>query len=667
MQTAQWVTVQECMGLPGFPKSPANIRRKLAALIDGQEALSRKRPGSKAVEYNLSALPVEARAELLLRQGTVETSQGIIELARPAASALDSERRALWQRWDAASDSQRKLAERWHPVVMLADELIASGVTAKTAFQTAASRYDVSAASLRDKYYRVQKYAKQDWVALLIDRRGGAKHEAKQVGFDEDAWQFLLADYLRPEQPAFRKCYERLELAAREHGWTIPSYSTAYRRVQQNVDRTMVVACRQGEHALMHLLPTQRRTVEHLNALQWINGDGYQHNVFVRWFNGEILRPKTWFWQDVKTRKIVGFRCDVSENTDSIRLSFMDVIKKYGIPEDFHITIDNTRAAANKWLTGGVKNRYRFKVREDDPTGLFPLIGATIHWTSVVAGKGWGQAKPIERAFGVGGMEEYVDKHPALSGAYTGPNPMAKPDNYGSRVIEAEQFLEILAEGVAMFNAKVGRQTEICAGQYSFDQAFEQEFQKTIVRKPTAEQLRLFLLPAEAVTVNRKGEFSLTAGGTLRGAKNVYHNMALMNADVRKVVVRFDPQNLHGNVFCYTLDGKFICEAACITPVAFNDTQAGREHSRQQKRLKKATDTAIAAQKQKDALEISELMPRLAEPETPESRVVAVFRPQTHGNAAIAYSVDEDTLTDNDKYLNNSLDVLELNKRKNIL
>ncbi len=37
--------------------------------------------------------------------------------------------------------------------------------------------------------------------------------------------------------------------------------------------------------------------------MQWINGDGYLHNVFVRWFNGDVIRPKTWFWQDVKTRK----------------------------------------------------------------------------------------------------------------------------------------------------------------------------------------------------------------------------------------------------------------------------------------------------------------------------------------------------------------------------
>ncbi|MDI5536311.1 hypothetical protein MJM28_30990, partial [Salmonella enterica subsp. enterica serovar Montevideo] len=43
---------------------------------------------------------------------------------------------------------------------------------------------------------------------------------------------------------------------------------------------------------------------------------------------------------------------------------------------------------------------------EDDPKGLFLLMGAKMHWTSVVAGKGWGQAKPVERAFGVGGLDD---------------------------------------------------------------------------------------------------------------------------------------------------------------------------------------------------------------------------------------------------------------------
>jgi len=59
--------------------------------------------------------------------------------------------------------------------------------------------------------------------------------------------------------------------------------------------------------------------------------------------------------------------------------------------------------------------------------------------------EGWGQAKPVE-TLSVFGLEEYVDKHPALAGAYTGPNPQAKPDNYGDRAVDAELFLKTFAK-----------------------------------------------------------------------------------------------------------------------------------------------------------------------------------------------------------------------------
>jgi len=47
----------------------------------------------------------------------------------------------------------------------------------------------------------------------------------------------------------------------------------------------------------------------------------------------------------------LGWRCDVSENIDSIPLSFMDG-DSLRYPGGFYITIDNTNGAANKWLTG---------------------------------------------------------------------------------------------------------------------------------------------------------------------------------------------------------------------------------------------------------------------------------------------------------------------------
>ncbi|MDM9081871.1 DNA-binding protein, partial [Citrobacter koseri] len=156
-----WLSPKECAGLSGLPKTPAGVI--YVAKKQGWNNRARAGiKGGKAIEYNIESLPIEARAELLLKQGVIETSQGIVELARPTVNSLDYERQALWQRWDSASDVQRQLAGKWHPVVMLADELINSGVTAKTAFQTAARQFQVSAASLRDKYYQVQKYAKSD-------------------------------------------------------------------------------------------------------------------------------------------------------------------------------------------------------------------------------------------------------------------------------------------------------------------------------------------------------------------------------------------------------------------------------------------------------------------------------------------------------------------------
>ncbi|MWE51317.1 transposase, partial [Escherichia coli] len=236
-----WVSPKECANLPGLPKTSAGVI--YVAKKQGWQNRTRAGvKGGKAIEYNANSLPVEAKAALLLRQGEIETSQGRFEIARPTLEAHDYDREALWSKWDNASDSQRRLAEKWLPAVQAADEMLNQGISTKTAFATVAGHYQVSASTLRDKYYQVQKFAKPDWAAALVDGRGASRRNVHKSEFDEDAWQFLIADYLRPEKPAFRKCYERLELAAREHGWSIPSRATAFRRIQQ-LDEAMVVAC----------------------------------------------------------------------------------------------------------------------------------------------------------------------------------------------------------------------------------------------------------------------------------------------------------------------------------------------------------------------------------------------------------------------------------------
>lgn len=161
----------------------------------------------------------------------------------------------------------------------------------------------------------------------------------RKADFDEDAWEWIKTDYLRLEQPSLTACYLRLEKKAKETGWVIPSYDTVSRRIKE-IPVEARVLLREGEYALSQLYPAQRRTVANMSAGEWLNGDGYKHNVWVIWHNGEECRPKTWFWQDVYSRKIVGYYTDISENTDAIRYSLLDVIDKYGRPQ--HITIDNT-------------------------------------------------------------------------------------------------------------------------------------------------------------------------------------------------------------------------------------------------------------------------------------------------------------------------------------
>ena len=92
--------------------------------------------------------------------------------------------------------------------------------------------------------------------------------------------------------------------------------------------------------------------------------------------------------QDLYSGKLLGYRIAETESSDLARFAFRDVIERYGIPGK--VWLDNGRGFASKMLTGGTANRFRFKVKEDDPTGLLTAMGCEIHWATPYHG----QAKP---------------------------------------------------------------------------------------------------------------------------------------------------------------------------------------------------------------------------------------------------------------------------------
>ncbi|RMG55692.1 MAG: DNA-binding protein, partial [Gammaproteobacteria bacterium] len=497
--------------------NPSSVKRRAARESwPFEEATGR---GGKRRLFALSSLPEDVQRALVIAAARSGEADAVEQPAdaqdNRSRTAHEYDRDSLWAYYERKPEKQKAIAKEKLKVFVALEALLASGCNKQQALREVAEGTPWSWRTIRDIYYGkpgrpgLRHYDRADWLAALVP---GYVGRTRQATLSPEAWEFIKSDYLRPEAPSFNACYARLQVAAREHGWKIPSARTLRRRIDA-LPLWLKVLKRKGEHAMLQLYPPMQRSVRELHAMEWINGDGYKHNVFVKLNpddpNEKPFRPKTWFWQDVYSRKILAWATDETENSDMIRLALGRVIEQYGIPE--HATIDNTPAAANKWLTGSVPNRYRFKVKPEDPVGLFPALGVQVHWTTVQAGKGHGQAKPVERSFGIGGIGEYVDKHPRLAGAYTGANPMAKPDNYGERAVSLETFQKALAEGVAMWNAMRGRQTEMAGGVLSFDEVFEQSYSRSVIRKATESQQRLWMLTAESVRVAKDGSITLDA------------------------------------------------------------------------------------------------------------------------------------------------------------
>jgi len=546
--------------------------------------------------------PVEVAAQLITPEAlaqVAETTGADKKDDAPPAYNRDS----LWAAWEKATPKQRARANEALGILHMIEDLVASGGPRTRTVREVAKASGKNRATIYRWYGEVKGIAREDWLpALLTNSRAAGKPKA---AFSDEAWEVFKADYLRPEKPTYSDCYRRVKDMAKAHGWQVPSLDTLKRRINREVDVTTVALLREGSPGLMKMLPAQRRTVRGMYATQWINGDGYKHNVFVKWPDGTVGRPKTWFWQDVYSRKVIAWRTDKSENKNTIRLAFGDVIR-IGIPTD--VTIDNTRAAANKWLTGGVPNRYRFKVKEEDPMGIIPTFGCKVHWTSVHDGHGHGQAKPVERQFGVGGIGEWVDKSPVFAGAYTGPDPMNKPDNYGETAIELEVFEAELKRCMTEYNARKGRRTETGCGVYSFNEVFNESYAKVAIRKATDAQFRMCLMAAESVRIGKDGSFTLDAGSAVGVGANRYSGKTnvLYRYTGSRVVVRFDPAKLHEDVWVYDANGQMLCEAKCMHDAGFGDTDASTRHNRNRNAKIKAENRAAELAKRMTIEEVAD-------------------------------------------------------------
>ncbi|WP_429885390.1 transposase domain-containing protein [Geoalkalibacter halelectricus] len=582
----------------------------------------RKRQGrGGGREYPLSALPPATQAALLMGKKAPILPAGGPQREDPEPRVRRYDPQDLWDYWAHRTNKLKDEAKRRLDVVWAVKKLREAGLSETAARKEIAKAGPDSYRSIIRYCTAVQGYAPKDWLPVLTPGYTGCtvRHE-----IDPQVWDFFKADYLRKATtgaPTAASCYERLGRAAKAQGWALPSLSTLMRRLEREIPPNLIVLLREGEDAYKAARPAQERDRTVFHAMEAVNGDGYQFSNYCLFESGEVCQPKTWYWQDLYSSKILAWRTDVSENKDMIRLSIGDLVEKYGIPKDFWL--DNTRAAANKDVTGGVKNRYRFKIRDDEPLGMIPSMGATVHWTT----PGHGQSKPIERAFGTGGLGEYIDKHPQFAGRGSKARPLP-----------IAEFEAVMAAEIAAFNAREGRRGKIQRGR-SYDAVFTESYAKATVTRATDKQRALWLLAPAPVTCARRD-------GAITILENRYWAEELAHYKGQKLVARFDPAHLHAGIFVETLAGMPICKAACLSAAGFNDRDAARAVAKDNARIRKHERKIAEAELRISAQEAAKLLPaQIEEPELPKPAAVALQfakKPQQKVVNGIDYSEPEE-------------------------
>lgn len=587
----------------GKTKRAVEIRAKREAWAFEEKATR----GGRRRLYSVDALPPDVQAAVVIAGQVSESPQRAMTVRQANVDSIAS----AWKRYEAVPQHLKDEAARRLRALQAVEALQAAGHPLMAARQIVASQMQrdqaggVSMASLGRWAALVANAERQHRLALLVPAYAATKAKAE---IHAEAWDLFKADYLRVEAPSAQSCYDRLQRIAATKDWpALPCAKTFTRRVEAELPRAVLVLAREGQERFNQTFPAQERDRSVFHALEAVNSDGHKFDVFARWPDGTVARPIMVGVQDLYSGKLLGYRIAETESSDLARFAFRDVIERYGIPGK--VWLDNGRGFASKMLTGGTANRFRFKVKEDDPTGLLTAMGCEIHWATPYHG----QAKPIERAWR--DLCDRIAKHPAFAGAYTGNKPDAKPENYGSKAIPLDEFVRVLNEEIAAHNAREGRRTRTAAGR-SFDVAFEASYAQATIRKASPEQLREMLLSTDVVTCDRRDS-------SVRLSGNRYWSDAIAPFAGQKVMLRFDPEHLHQAVHAYTLANVYIGQLDCIAAVGFADTGAAREHARAKKQYRQAARKQLDAERRMEAASVANQLPAPMPESLPPAGVVA--------------------------------------------
>ncbi len=632
----EWFTIAELaeLRLPDMPSSVSKVH-ELAIRLNwkaGEHCRKLERRGG-GFEYHMSLLPHRAQVKL----------SAILHKDEAREETREKRKRLYWTAWEAMTDEHRTICHFRHNVLTTVeaalekDRLSGTPSRKEAILATVLGKHEVSVSTYYMWQRAVADVDPEDWLPALAPKyTADGEITCRQAEVHPEAWAALKSDFLRPEGSGFSSCYRRVVEAAKKKGWApIPSERALRRRLDAEVEKGVQIYARKGKKKAEGLYPPQVRTKDHLHALQIVNTDGHQIDLFTwaPWNTKHPVRLILLGIQDIYSGKILSWRLSAAETWDVVRACIGDMIEDYGIPEKFYM--DNGRAFASNAISGQAQQRNRFRkkkvnrfgIDEEEVAGILVNFGIEPHFTRPYAG----QSKPIERAWK--DLAEEISKHPAMAGAYTGNRPDAKPENYRTRAIPLDVLQAHVADRIAEHNARTGRKAETAKGR-SFDETFEDSMRHpgTIIRRATEAQ-RDFWMLAEKVLMARKGR------GEIHYLTNIYWANDLIQWAGKKVKIRFDPDALHDPIKVYAPDGRLICAAPCTEKGRFDDVEAAHVHNRNRKLFLKRQKELLDAHRKLTADELAELYDT-GEKAAPAKPVRSVVTRIVTGNLAVETDTD---------------------------
>jgi len=303
-------------------------------------------------------------------------------------------------------------------------------------------------------FYRWLASYRMEGLRGLVDGRGGGKFIAEIIS--PDAFDLFKRLWLDLRRPSLRQCWLNLCFINKQEkkGWRIPNQKAMYRFVKENIPYAQQVLLREGTKAYeARCAPYIERDPESVEpGAVWV-GDHSQFNCWMR-DRGQWIRPWITAWEDMRSRKIVGFHISPCPSQTTILQAFKRAVEEYGPPEG--AKIDNGKDYDSEMWTGQTKKVRKSKVLsrgyldQEMIAGIYAMMNVTVSFAIPYNAK----SKPVERFFAT--LDSQFTK---TIETYCSPDTKRRPEDLCDKLENETTILH--AYDLAGFGQAVGRYIEV--------------------------------------------------------------------------------------------------------------------------------------------------------------------------------------------------------------